>query len=316
MESELPVKDIVSRLPIGVFVLDVNHKIRLWNKWLVDKTSMAEQEVLGKTLSELYVGLNHHRFTWAVDHVIANRSPQILSQALNSYIIPIHVETHGPRNIEFMQQYVQIEPVTTHGHVYAVVSVVDVTESMVRSSALADLTTKYQQESIVDPLTGLYNRRFMWGWLVPQLNLARREEASLGCIIIDIDHFKRLNDDFGHDVGDKVLKSFSRLLKGGLRDSDIMVRYGGEEFVVLLPSIDLSGANGTAMRLIERLRTTALSNFKVGEISCSMGVSSFDPNDPISGEELIKFADNCLYRAKETGRNRVVSMADIEKESE
>ncbi len=157
-----------------------------------------------------------------------------------------------------------------------------------------------------DFLTGLVNRREMFNRAAIELSRARRHGKPLSVILIDIDYFKRLNDNYGHDMGDSVLKDLSRTLKETLREYDIVCRYGGEEFVVVTPETDLD----MARELAERLRCAALelaithkNEATPIHISISAGVAELMVDESI--EKTISRADAALYRAKESGRNRV-----------
>ncbi len=162
------------------------------------------------------------------------------------------------------------------------------------------------EESTRDALTGVFNRRFMWEWLLPQLKHAKRHKVPLSCLMIDIDRFKDLNDAYGHHVGDEVLKHFSDIIAKNLRESDIVVRYGGEEFVTLLPNCNLENGRLAAERIRQAVTKMQLSSLKGTPLTCSIGVAVYDPAEPTTGEELLKQADKALYKAKNAGRNRVV----------
>lgn len=161
---------------------------------------------------------------------------------------------------------------------------------------------------VKDSMTGLYNHSAIREHLIVQMEHARRKGENLCFAMIDIDHFKKVNDTYGHPVGDQVLVAVSRLLKQRLRKSDVIGRYGGEEFVVILQDCSLEEAS----RLLEQLRESfAAICFKVGELtfSCSFscGVASFASHDDL--ESLCMAADEALYAAKKSGRNRVFAAA-------
>ena len=162
--------------------------------------------------------------------------------------------------------------------------------------------------SLRDPLTGLFNRRFMEETLAREMGRATRTRKEMAVILLDIDHFKDFNDTFGHDAGDEVLKELATLTQGFRQGVDVACRFGGEEFVLILPEISAT----QAMNRLEQLRQ-AVSELKVsvqgkllGRITVSMGVA-FYPADGSSINELIKAADNALYQAKREGRNRIVT---------
>ncbi len=171
------------------------------------------------------------------------------------------------------------------------------------------LSLETHRLSITDPLTGIYNRRYFFEISQRDIGKIKRKNSSAACLMIDIDHFKLINDTFGHPVGDKVLVDLANKIKSCIRDIDIVARYGGEEFVVFLPETDLSGA----IKVAERIRREiSKAPFKVNSkvevpVSVSIGVSFLEGNN-VDLTKLLYIADNALYEAKRMGRNRVVSI--------
>jgi len=165
--------------------------------------------------------------------------------------------------------------------------------------------------SITDPLTGCFNRGYLMDFLPKEIKRSIRYNHPLSIIMCDIDHFKNVNDTYGHQAGDIALKSFVKILNSSVREgSDWLARYGGEEFLMVLPETDLEGAIDTAERLRKRV---AKNRIEIGEdkkitITASFGVATFNPVDTkkeITSDSLINMADNMLYKAKSEGRNRV-----------
>ncbi|MDO9055361.1 MAG: diguanylate cyclase [Sulfuricurvum sp.] len=159
-----------------------------------------------------------------------------------------------------------------------------------------------QARSMTDPLTGVANRLHFTMVFQHTINMALRDQKSLGVIFFDIDHFKEVNDLYGHLIGDEALKHIAGLVKQRLRKSDIIARWGGEEFIILLPdsSLEETLSVGEIIR-----QTIELENFeRVGRITCSFGVAALKNDE--SSEELLTRLDKLLYKAKESGRNRVV----------
>ena len=160
--------------------------------------------------------------------------------------------------------------------------------------------------AITDGLTGLYNRRYFMAQVDTELSKARRHRLDLSLVMVDADHFKAVNDTYGHDVGDVVLKSLANAAKSCLREHDVLARYGGEEFVMLLPHTDLNGAVVVAERVrstVER-QDVVFDGGQILHITVSLGVASL--SEPVASRmELLKNADLALYQAKELGRNRV-----------
>lgn len=172
------------------------------------------------------------------------------------------------------------------------------------SLALANmaLREKLRNQALRDPLTGLYNRRYMEDCLQRFVRLADRENREISLIMVDLDHFKRLNDEHGHSFGDQVLRDAALALTGSLRETDIVCRFGGEELVVILPDCPLERAADKAELL--RLRIEELSNTHGADISASFGVASL-PHTSQSVTDLLQAADQALYKAKQAGRNQV-----------
>lgn len=161
-------------------------------------------------------------------------------------------------------------------------------------------------QSIRDPLTGLYNRRYLEESLERELGRCARRSQPLSVLMLDIDHFKRFNDTHGHDGGDALLSQFGRLLDGLCRSEDIACRFGGEEFMLILPeaSIEVARVRGDAIRVaVSELQVTHLRR-SLGPVTCSIGVAAF-PQHANSGSVLVQTADAALYRAKAAGRDRV-----------
>ncbi len=175
--------------------------------------------------------------------------------------------------------------------------------------ALANLKMRevLKIQSVRDPLTGLYNRRYMEESLDREVRRAKRKNVVLGMMMLDVDHFKQFNDTFGHEAGDAVLRSLGNVLRTQFRGEDIVCRYGGEEFVIILPEASHEMTHKRAEQLREAVKKdlVQLRGQSLGYISLSIGVSSFPANGS-TGEALVSAADAALYRAKEEGRDRVV----------
>lgn len=171
------------------------------------------------------------------------------------------------------------------------------------TSICQDITDKKRTEelSITDPLTGLYNRLKLDELFEANLHNAQRHETPFSIILLDIDKFKNVNDTFGHQAGDGVLKEFAALLKENLRTEDILGRWGGEEFLILIPNSDLNGAAVLAEKL--RLLIHNHSFATIGHKTSSFGVSTHHYGD--DEKSMVSRADEALYRAKQNGRNRV-----------
>jgi diguanylate cyclase (GGDEF)-like protein len=184
-----------------------------------------------------------------------------------------------------------------------------VTVSEHMSLALANLTLRetLQRQSIRDGLTGLYNRRYLEEALEREIHRARRKTQSVGILMVDIDHFKRFNDNFGHEVGDAVLQEVGKLLMQNIRPGDIACRYGGEEMTLILPDADVTVAKQRAEKIRKAIKQLRLEYHppQLGSITVSLGIACF-PTHGNSGSAIIQVADAALYTAKAQGRDRAV----------
>lgn len=170
----------------------------------------------------------------------------------------------------------------------------------------ADELLSLREQVITDPLTGLFNVRHFRSALDIELERTLRTGSPTSLMMIDLDHFKKVNDRWGHEVGNRVLKLTADIIRQVTRQLDVQCRYGGEEFVVILPSTNILLASQVAERLRQRLEDAEI---EVGEdvfnITASIGLAVRTVNEPGAALKLIKVADECLYKAKELGRNQV-----------
>jgi diguanylate cyclase (GGDEF)-like protein len=168
-----------------------------------------------------------------------------------------------------------------------------------------DRASQLEKLSATDPLTGLYNRRFLEQRIEEELSRSSRQGLDLAIMMIDLDHFKNYNDLCGHLAGDKVLQRVAQLLKASAREMDILTRYGGEEFCVILPSTSQKEALLVAERMrktIENERFPKEDGLPLGHLTISIGIATF-PHAGKLAKGLINSADKALYRAKQQGRN-------------
>jgi len=174
---------------------------------------------------------------------------------------------------------------------------------------LAGVVAIQRQMAVTDMLTGLHSRRYLDEAMS---GLARRRGRSSAVLLLDVDHFKRVNDTYGHDGGDEVLREVARRLRQTMRPGDVLARYGGEEFVVLLPHALPEEARDVAERIRMAIcgSPITLSDDRAVPVSVSIGVACM-PTDVTERDQLTLVADQMLYRAKESGRNRVVAASDL-----
>ena len=192
-------------------------------------------------------------------------------------------------------------------------SVIDYNNDVVLYSAFQDITSRKNREALLqnqasrDPLTSIYNRRYFEEEVKKQITKLKKAKTPFSVLMIDADHFKKVNDNYGHKIGDKVLIELAAKIEKDLRDQDIVARYGGEEFVVFLPESTSEQAQKVAERLRESISHIVVRTDDNQEVrfTVSVGVTSSNISENI--ETLIKTADEALYKAKQNGRNRVAT---------
>jgi diguanylate cyclase (GGDEF)-like protein len=172
----------------------------------------------------------------------------------------------------------------------------------------ARLTEQIKQVGLKDPLTGVNNRRFFDQRIEEEVNKSLRHNQPLSCLFIDLDHFKKINDTYGHQAGDIVLKQTAEILKESCRSSDVVARYGGEEFVILLADTQRTDAYDFSERLRESIASTSfeINNKQTLSITMSAGLATMDELSNFSkSKQLVQAADQAVYAAKISGRNKV-----------
>ena len=287
---------LIASLPGTFCVLDTSGKYIRWND--------RQKELLG--LSDAQMASSH-----AIDFVDAADRPRIMQhirQTLEHGSATAETRVtglRGPRDYTFSTMRVNM---SSGDYVIAVGS--DITLRKQAEREVQTLQELLREQAIRDPLTGLYNRRYLDETIGRELIRARRSGHEMGIIMCDIDFFKRVNDTWGHLAGDEVLKAFAALLSRNARGSDIVCRYGGEEFLLLLADIQPNLAYQLAYQRAEKLRI-ALEAMSIAfgdtaiRVTASFGVAKF-PEHGTTQDELVQAADSAMYLAKTGGRNRVV----------
>lgn len=283
---------------MGLIAFDAKFSIVDWNRWMQNRTGSARDTVIGKSLLSLYPNLDTPWFSRNCKAVLRFGNYSFFSQKLHGYCIPI---PGIKAEYEHMQQNCTLGPLRNQaGELDGLFLMIqEVTELAIYEKKLASMAQR-------DGLTGIFNRRHLENHLDTEFERFSRYGRSLSLILMDLDHFKIVNDKYGHPAGDGVLKSFAALLEQRVRAIDILGRYGGEEFCILLPETDIREASELADELV---RTTDATVFKYKEevipVTASAGISICTAAMQ-TPKDLIESADQALYEAKNTGRNRAV----------
>lgn len=269
-----------------------------WGEEWPGSRSFAPDECWSLRKGRVYQS-NDEFHTLSCEHMENVRDNQTLCIPLTA-----HGNTIGIMHLYFGSSEVEIDEITEQ-------LAFSVAEHLGLALANLSLQEKLRSQALSDPLTGLFNRRFFEQKLTEHAMNSATSEQPLSLLMLDLDHFKRFNDNFGHDAGDFVLKEISALLKRSVGDDEIACRLGGEELAVLLPQSNMKQATEFANTLCEAVRSLHLEHkgLSLGQLGVSIGVSTY-PKPSSDMESLVKMADQALYMAKDLGRSRVVNYGE------
>jgi diguanylate cyclase len=295
---------IFDMLDAGIVILDRDLNVFKWNRWMTTHSKIKPEEIVGKSLFSFYPDLNTPWFLRNCKSVFTFGNFAFISQKLHKYCFPFksYYNTLGYR-FDYMQQSCTVGPLRDEDNEikYIFINVQDVTEIVAYEQKLIEMNTK-------DGLTGIYNRRFFEPRLIEEFERHKRYDRPMSLVMLDIDHFKEVNDTHGHQAGDYILKSLSDFIGERIRNVDIFARYGGEEFCILLPETHLDAAQMLAEQIRKQIESEIFQFKKIDiKITVSQGLATL-LREVENAEVLLKMADDALYDAKKAGRNRVVLM--------
>lgn len=295
---------VIDVLPLGVVVINRQFVVMRWNRWMEMYSGIGAADIEGTSLFQHFPELNQPSFLRSCRTVFTFGNVVYLSQKLHRYLFPFRLFGERPGDtVEMMQQSCSMTPIHDDDHdtVEAIaITVQDVTDSVILERRLRTLNNQ-------DALTGTYNRRFLDARLTEEVERHRRYDRPLSLFVADLDHFKAVNDRYGHPVGDDVLRSFSAIAGDEMRRTDILCRYGGEEFVGLLPETTVTDAAELAERIRRRVAGADHGRHASGlSVTASFGVVQLTP-EMAHPSDLLAAGDALLYQAKRDGRNRVAA---------
>ena len=301
--------DIVQSIDVGVVVLDRDYRIQVWNSFMENHSGQSARQVSQRSLLDLFPEIDRTWFTQKIEtaSMLGTRVFTIWEQ--RPYLVRFRSYQPITGLVDHMYQNVTILPLrTVNGSTDHVCLIIyDVTNVAINKLQLEAANTQLQELALHDGLTGLLNRRHWENCLEHEFARHNRYSSEASLVIFDIDHFKQLNDTYGHQAGDEVIRQVAEVTRGMIRDTDYAGRYGGEEFVVLLSDTPLEGAVLFAERLCQAVaQRRILHGEQQLQCSVSIGVACIHPG-MADHRMLIEEADKALYQAKSGGRNRVVA---------
>jgi diguanylate cyclase (GGDEF)-like protein/PAS domain S-box-containing protein len=296
------IEQIYRYAPVGLFIFDRECRFQRINERMAEINGLSPEAHAGKSM-------------WEVIPDLAGQLQELYRPVFERGEPVLDVEIHGrtPRDPDtvhdWLASYFPLKSET--GEVVGLIgAVLDISERKHAEEALRASEAEVRRLALTDPLTGVGNRRRLDEALRTEISRMHRYDGRLSAVMTDLDHFKRINDRHGHQVGDQVLQEFARLLQSHCRDIDLVARFGGEEFVILMPEVGLDEARACAERMRATLAQATIPPL-AEPVTASFGVAELAPGE--DGEALLRRADEALYAGKAAGRDRVTVAAGAAK---
>lgn len=304
--------DLLGSIEVGIVVINRDFTIEMWNQFMENHSGLLPSGVVGKTLFDLFPDIDKPWLLRKAKPVFDLRTPAFLIWEQRPYLFKFTTNRPITSSSDFMYQNVTIFPLSTLGDKVEKICIMvyDVTDQALGQINIERLNDELEEMSRVDGLTRLYNRRYWQETFEREFKRAKRYEEISTVLMLDIDHFKKVNDTYGHQAGDKVIQALADVIRETIRETDSAGRYGGEEFAILLPDTDAASISYVG----ERLRKTAekkLVKHDEHEISFTISIGAAQYNERHqTALSWLEHADQALYEAKEKGRNQVVIQPD------
>ncbi len=298
--------DMLQSIDAGLVVLDREYRVQIWNGFMENNSGRRPPDVIGKPIFEVYPAIPQDWFRSKTESVFLLRARAFTSWEQRPYLFPFRSRRPITGSAEFMYQNVTLVPLTSlDGRIDHIgIIVYDVTETATGTAALEVANKQLEVLSRTDRLTQLNNRGYWEERLKEEFARVRRNRGPGTLALLDIDHFKQVNDRYGHQAGDDVLRHTSAMLRSVGRTTDIVGRYGGEEFGVILLDTKAEDACVFAERLRSRIEASRVRH-GANEIgyTISLGIAEVTP-DMHEYKQWIECSDQALYQSKQSGRNR------------
>lgn len=299
--------DMFQTVDVGLVVLNCDYRIQVWNGFMENHSGLTPRQVRDRYLFDLFSEIDEDWLRRKCDPVILLKNRAFTIWEQRPYIFKFRNYRPITGSAEHMYQNCTIFPLTNNnGEVTHLCFIIyDVTDVAISRIELEDMNHRLQQLSKIDYLTKLYNRGFWEENLIQEFKRIQRYSHNSTLLMCDIDHFKNINDTYGHTAGDLVIQKIADTIRSNLRETDIAGRYGGEEFAVLLVDTSIEPSTHFAERVryaVENL--TVMFNQTPLKVTISLGLAEFD-NSMKQHVHWIEAADKALYQSKEGGRNQL-----------
>jgi diguanylate cyclase (GGDEF)-like protein len=297
--------DMLQSIDVGLVVLDQKYNVQVWNNFMENHSGLSSAQSLGKNLFNLFPDISKEWFERKVRSVFMLKSQSFSNWEQRPYLFKFKNYRPITGSTEFMYQDITFIPlVSTSGEVTQIgLMIYDVTNTAINKRELEKANRELQRLSRTDGLTKLNNRAYWEDCLQNEFSRCKRTGRDTSVIMFDIDHFKKVNDTYGHQAGDEVIRVVSKILMDTIRTTDIAGRYGGEEFGLLLIETNSKNSMIVAERLREKIEQTTVTHEGVEiKFTISLGIAEFDPEQS-NHSQWLERADKALYVSKESGRN-------------
>ena len=298
--------DLLMTIDAGLIVLDKSLNIQLWNSFMRNHSGLADLHVKDKSIFEAFNELDEEWLRHKIESVFLLKNRSFITWEQRPYLFKFKNYRPITGTEPYMYQNIVINPlVSADGSVNHVCLVVyDVTDTVTSKKSLEQSNIKLQTIGRTDSLTQLNNRGYWEERLIAEFDRLNRYSGSCSLVMFDIDHFKKVNDIYGHQAGDEVIRTVARCFTETMRTSDIGGRYGGEEFAAILPNTDAKQAMVFCERLRKQIESTStLHSGTDVNVTISLGICEFN-EEVNSHQNWLENADKALYLSKENGRNQ------------
>ena len=300
--------DMLESVEVGLVVLDLDFRVQAWNGFMEHHSGITASKIREQVLFDVFPDIPKAWLTRKVDSVAMLNTRAFTSWEQRPYLFRFRNTRPITGTEDFMYQNLTISPLSgPDGQVEKIcLMVYDVTDIATSKRALETANEQLAKLSMTDRLTGLLNRGTWENLIDAEYERYRRYGHNTCLIMFDIDHFKAVNDTYGHLAGDEVIKYTAKVMKDNLRQSDSPGRYGGEEFGIILPETDAEGARVICERIREAIQNSTVQTTAAPiQYTVSIGIAPLTDR-PENHMQWLQQADEALYAAKEGGRNRVV----------
>ncbi len=297
--------DLLQTIDVGLVVIDTNNNVKMWNSFMENHSEKPPKDVHGKNLFELFPEIPRNWFEHKIKTVkmLKNRAFSTWEQRPHLFSFRNYRPITG--TADYMYQNITITPLLAATGEVELISIMiyDVTDVAVKKLELGEVNKSLEKLSRTDALTNLFNRGYWEENLISEFTRFQRYQTPVSLVMFDIDHFKQVNDNFGHPAGDEALRQTSQVLQKAIRDTDIAGRYGGEEFAIILPQADAQAAVVFCERLRKSIAAMEVEHEQqIIQFTISLGIAEL--NDEVKTyNDWIEIADKALFQSKSSGRN-------------